>query len=149
MAKATLSEFAEKVSEIMPVIAREFMKESAGELRRARVTLPQFVVLHILETRGESRMTDLAHFMNVTTAAMTGIIERLVRDGRVERTSDPKDRRTVNINITRKGGKAVRRVADERKKMTAGIFGMITQAEREAYLKILTHIRDHLTARER
>jgi len=94
-------------------------------------------------------MTDLAHFMNVTTAAMTGIVERLVRDGYVERMSDPNDRRTVKINITRKGERAVHRVAENRKKMTARIFGMITQAERDAYLKILMHIRDHLTGHKR
>jgi len=150
MSRATLSEFADKVTEIMPVIAREFMKEGTGELRKARVTLPQFVVLNILEThRRPSRMTDLAHFMNVTTAAMTGIIERLVRDGYAARSSDPKDRRTINVNITPKGARVVKKVTDKRKKMIARIFGMITKAERDTYLKILTHLREHLTAQER
>lgn len=144
MRKISLAEFASDVTEIMPVIIHQFMKSQISEFYKVKLTLPQFIVLDILNGHGESKMTDLARFMNVTTAAMTGLIERLVRDGYAARISDPRDRRVVKIKLTAKGSSIVKNMIEKRKRMTMKIFGMISQKEREEYLKILMHIRDHL-----
>ena len=146
MQKISLAEFGDKVTEIMPVIVHQFMKSLSGEFYKVKLTLPQFIVLDILNGHGESKMTDLSRFINVTTAAMTGLVERLVRDGYVARTSDPKDRRVVKIKLTARGGSIVRNMIEKRKQMTMKIFGTISQKEREEYLKILMHIRDHLNS---
>ncbi len=144
MSNISLAEFADKVDEIMPVIAREFLKQKVDNLFKVRLTMPQMIVLNMLDRHGESKMTDLAHFINVTTAAMTGVVDRLVRDGYVRRASDPKDRRIIRTALTAKGKRLVDDIAKERKRMMVKVFGMISQAEREAYLNILTHIQEHL-----
>lgn len=148
MSGPSISEFADKINEIMPFIARELIKYHPGGFYKSKVTLPQLFVMDMLYRRGESKMTDLSRFMNVTTAAMTGIIDRMVRDGYVERTSDPEDRRIVRAHLTKKGSAIVRDAAEQKKKMTIRIFGMISQAEREEYLKILQHIQRHLKEQE-
>ena len=140
----SLSEFADEVSEIIPTISREFYKQQTNEFFKMRITLSQFVVLDILVRDGETRMTDLARLINVTTAAITGVVERLVKSGYVERISDPADRRIIKVRHTSKGGKIVQSVAGQRKKVISRMFGIISQAEREEYLRILTIIRDHL-----
>jgi len=147
MARVTLEEFADKVSEIMPAISKEFLRHQTGEFYRMKITLPQFIVLELLSRHGASKMTDIAHFMNVTTAAMTGIVDRLVRDGYAARASDPDDRRIIMARLTPKGLNLVKKMVGHRRRMTMKIFGMVSQAEREEYLKILTHIRDHITER--
>jgi len=38
----------------------------------------------------------------------------------------------------------VKEMMEHRKKLTMRIFGMISQREREEYLKILMHVREHL-----
>ena len=75
---------------------------------------------------------------------MTGIVDRLVRDGYAKRVYDPRDRRIVKVTLTAKGARSVKEMIDQRKKLTGRIFGVITQEEREDYLKILAHIRDHI-----
>ena len=144
MSSISLSKFADKVNEVMPIIAREFLKQKVGKLFKVKLTMPQVIVLNMLARHGESKMTDLAHFINVTTAAMTGVVDRLVRDGYVKRASDPKDRRIIRIGLTARGSGLVDDIAAERKRMITRVFGMISQAERDNYLKILMHIREHL-----
>ncbi len=139
-----LSEFCDRLNDIMPVMFREYIKHRVNECHKIKITLPQFIVLNMLNMHGELRMTDLASFMNVTTAAMTGIVDRLVREGYVARVSDPEDRRIIKVKLTAKGASVVKSVKEEEKKVTMKMFGIISQKEREEYLKILTHIRDHI-----
>ena len=144
MPNLSLSEFSDQVVEIMPVIAREFYKKQTGEFYKMKITMPQFVVLEILHREGQSRMTDLARLINVSTAAMTGIVDRLVRDGYVARASDPDDRRIIKVGLTAKGDKAVKNIVDQRKQIFSRIFGVLSQEDREEYLKILVSVRDRL-----
>ena len=144
MVRLSLSEFADKVNELMPVIIRTFLKQQSTEFYKIKLTMPQFVILDILQRHGESKMSDLAKSLSVTTAAMTGIVDRLVREGYLRRESDPKDRRIIKIRLTAKGERAVTQILEKKKQMIIKMFGMISQGEREEYLRILTHIRDHL-----
>ena len=50
-----------------------------------------------LLSRGAATAGELARFTGLTTGAVTGIIDRLVKAGYAERTSDPKDRRRVLV----------------------------------------------------
>ena len=50
-----------------------------------------------LLTRGPVTAGELARFTGLTTGAVTGIIDRLVRAGYAERISDPQDRRRVLV----------------------------------------------------
>jgi len=142
MSNLTLTEFADRVGELMPEISREFLRNQTVEFYKVKITLPQCVILDTLDKSGESNMSDLARNMNVTTAAMTGIADRLVRDGYVMRASDPDDRRVVKIKLTAKGNKVVRMLREHRREMTIKLLGVLSQSERECYLKILTRIKD-------
>jgi DNA-binding MarR family transcriptional regulator len=104
--------------------------------------MPQCIILDSLDRTGESSMSDLAKSMGVTTAAMTGIVDRLVRDGYVTRVSDPDDRRVVKIKLTTKGERVVKTLHEHRRQMMVKLFGVLSQTEREDYLRILTRIKD-------
>jgi len=145
MANISITEFADRVSEIMPAIMKEFLKSQAGGFHKMKITLPQFAIMDILDREKESNMTDLAKAMSVTTSAMTGVVDRLVRDGYVSRSHDLEDRRIVRIKLTAKGTKTVHAAIEDRKKATIKMFGVISQEEREKYLSILEHIKEHFS----
>jgi len=144
MGKITIEEFADRTSECMQSISKEYFRHHGEDIHKVKITLPQMVTLETLRRQGELKMTDLAAAMNVTTAAMTGLSDRLVRDGYIERASDPDDRRVVKIKLAEKGKKIANHVAEEKRKTVIRMFSVISQAEREKYLKILKHIREHL-----
>ena len=140
-----LSEFADKLNRILPAVIKEFARRQANELYKGKITLPQFLILDFLNRRGESKMVELAHFMGVTTAAMTGIVDRIVRDGYVVRASEPQDRRIIKIRLTAKGAELVKKVNRQRRQMIMDIFGRISIKERQDYLNILMRIHAILT----
>lgn len=144
MTGITINEFADRVSENMVVISKEFMKQQAGEFYKVKVTVPQLAILELLFRSGELNMSDMARSMNVTTAAMTGIIDRLVRDGYVVRTAVPNDRRIIKIRLTIKGSKIAKNTIEQKRHLITRIFGTLSHAEREEYLKISTRIREGL-----
>lgn len=145
MSQLSLSAFADNLNELMPVIMKEFARRQTNELYKGKITLPQFLVLEFLETDGESKMKDLAQFMHVTTAAMTGIVDRLVRDGYVVRTFDAVDRRIIKVKLTPRGSSLVKKISGQRRNMTVNIFGKISEKDRNEYLRILRQIKDILT----
>lgn len=144
MPSLTLLEFADRMNEILPLVMKEFARRQASELYRGRVTLPQFFILEFLHKQGEAKMTHLAHFMKVTTAAMTGLIERLVRDGYCLRLDDPGDRRIIKVRLTSRGNELVGKVSRQRRQMILDTFDRISEADRRDYLRILMQIKDIL-----
>lgn len=144
MPDLALSDFAEKIEEVMPTVMRGFAKMQTNELFKGKITLPQFFVLSHLDKHGESKMNELAKVMDVTTAAATGIVDRLVRYGYIMRTYDPKDRRVINVRLTQKGSDLVKKICRQRREVTTDVFGKISKEERETYLAIMMHIRDVL-----
>lgn len=140
MSDQALMEFADKVLEL----SRDFLKYYSGEAYKVKLTLSQIAILDILSRDKESNMSDLARSMNVTTAAMTGIVDRLVRDGYVARSNDLEDRRVIKIKLTSKGKGAVKSLLENKKHMITKVFGVLPQKERDEYLKILMRIREGL-----
>jgi len=145
MSGIPLSEFADKVGAVLPVVMREFARRQVSELCKGKITLQQFLVIDYLHANGESMMKDSAEFMHVSTAAMTGVVERLVRAHLVERLYDPRDRRIVKVKLTHKGHDFVQRFNEQRRKMIIDIFGKISEQDRSDYLRILVQIKDILS----
>jgi MarR family transcriptional regulator for hemolysin len=57
--------------------------------------------------------SDLAHGLGVEGATMVGMIDRLARDGLIERSVSPTDRRVKLITLTQAGEEAFERVKTE------------------------------------
>lgn len=144
MSSISLKDFSKRITEILPVMLRSFARRQTGEFYKLRVTFPQFIIMEVLSRQGRSKMSDLARSIGVTTAAMTGITDRLVRDGCVARANDPEDRRVIRIDLTAKGAKIVREITDRRREAILGIFSKVSERDREDYLRVLTNIRDIL-----
>jgi len=149
METLSLTEFADRLCEIMPVISKEFAKCQSATLCKVKATLPQFMILMFLHKENETRMSDLAHFMSVTTAAMTGMVDRLVRDGYLVRAYDSQDRRIIKVRLTAKGGQLARKIHDGQRKTVIKVFGRMCVSDRQDYLRILTKIKDTLINEER
>lgn len=92
-------------------------RQVEGELReRLRTefgtTLPRFDVLAALYRKAQGMtMTELSRLLMVSNGNVTGIVERLVEDGLVSRTSRDGDRRTTVVSLTEKGSAAFRELA--------------------------------------
>jgi DNA-binding MarR family transcriptional regulator len=140
-----LSEFADKLNEIMPVLMREFARMQPAEVYKDKITLPQILILQHLNSQDPVKMTDIANFMKVTTAAATGIINRLVKSGYVLRVLNDQDRRVIKVKITPKGLLLMKKLALDRRKKVIHLFSKVSEQDRRDYLRILTRIKDTIS----
>lgn len=74
--------------------------------RRAGMSLTELATLEHL-TREQIGPAEIARRLEVSTAAATGIVDRLVAHGHVERRPDPDDRRRTQLVLTESGRREV------------------------------------------
>ena len=140
----TIQEFADRLAGIMGAVIKEFTKQQTNELHKGKINVPQFLILNHLLAIQESNMKELSRVINLTGAATTGIVDRLVRSNCVARSFDPGDRRVIKIRLTAKGKALICQVYQERKKVIMRLFQKVSESDRREYLRILTQIKDAL-----
>ncbi|MBN2284248.1 MAG: MarR family transcriptional regulator [Deltaproteobacteria bacterium] len=67
------------------------------------VTVPQSFVIFDLLAHEYSSVKDIAARVQLDSPAVTGIVDRLVKEGLVRREEDPADRRSLRVSLTEKG----------------------------------------------
>ncbi len=144
--KNSLAKFADQINAIMPTLMREFGRNKMRLLSMANITFPQFFILDHLNRQGESTMTGLAKFMDVSTAAMTGTIDRLVEAGYCQRFYDSRDRRLIRMKLTSRGQEIAKKVNEERRRSIIDMFSMLSEKERKDYLRILLRINEIISS---
>jgi DNA-binding MarR family transcriptional regulator len=89
---------------------RRFAREAARALETLGLELFEYDVLSALRRQGRPfalPATVLARQTDLSTGAMTNRIDRLEERGLVERRTDPTDRRSVIVRLTKKGQKLI------------------------------------------
>lgn len=148
MTGVAIADFAQKMNQIMPEIMKGFARRQSNDVYKGKITLPQLLILERLNRQGASKMTDLAKFMKVTTAASTGIVQRLVLSGYVQREYDQSDRRIIRIRLSAKGIELLKKINQQRTESVTKIFSQISENDRGEYLRILTQVKDILDKEE-
>jgi DNA-binding MarR family transcriptional regulator len=82
---------------------RELMSAARPRWSAADLTFTQLRGLSVLARRQPLRMSDLAEALGMTAASASALIDRMVQRGFVTRRSDPDDRRTVLVELSRRG----------------------------------------------
>ncbi len=102
--------------------------------------------LHRSEKHGAPalRMTELSDRLIIRPASVTGVIDRLVRDGLVKREPLPSDLRVKQIQLTPKGRIAVLRVLEGHDAKIASILGGLSSAEQAEFQRLLLRLGHHL-----
>jgi DNA-binding MarR family transcriptional regulator len=92
-------------------------------------------VLTLLETEGPLSMSHLAEELDVSVASMTGIVDRMVNRGLVERGDDPNDRRIVLVHPTAAGARIFEEIDERRRERLGEMLVRLTDKELIGLLK--------------
>lgn len=71
------------------------------------LTIAQLKCLFFISNRGSTNSSKLAEALQVTPTNITGIVDRLVNQGLVNRSADARDRRILMLKATAKGEELV------------------------------------------
>ena len=121
---------AEELVEIVMRMQRKFLLSLSEELRHGSVSFPQYFLLGYLDKQEVITMSGIASKMGHTTAAATGLVDRLEKLEYVQRSHALDDRRKVMVRITKKGS------------------GLVAEIRRDMLDKIMKLLREHLTTEE-
>ncbi len=112
------------------------------------ITLPQFDVLSELEHAGNAlTMSQLSQKLMVSNGNVTGVVDRLERDGLVRRRASSTDRRVQYIELTEQGVSLFRDIASEHERWIENLLGDLSANEIKALIAGLGKAKDSIAAR--
>ena len=103
--------------------------EVRGRLRESfDVTLPRFDLMAQLDKVPDGMtLSDVSKRMMVSNGNVTGLVERLVESGHLDRRTSDTDRRVQVIRLTKAGRAEFRRMAAEHQVWISDLFSDLTQ----------------------
>jgi len=111
------------------------------------ITLPQFDVLSELEHGGEAlTMSQLSDKLMVSNGNVTGVVDRLERDGYVRREPSKVDRRVLYISLTTRGESLFRKMAAAHEQWVTELFMALSAGEIKALLGGLEKAKSSINA---
>jgi DNA-binding MarR family transcriptional regulator len=102
------------------------------------VTLPRFDLMAQLDKVPEGMtLSDLSRRMMVSNGNLTGLVERLVSSGHLDRRTSASDRRAQVISLTDLGRAEFREMAAEHEGWIATLFSDLTKRDQEELMRLL------------
>lgn len=113
--------------------------EVRGRLReRFDVTLPRFDLMAQLDKAPDGMtLSDVSKRMMVSNGNVTGLVERLVESGHLDRRTSETDRRVQVIRLTRSGRAEFRRMAAAHQTWISDMFGDLSPKDVRELMRLL------------
>lgn len=140
---ASVQADAERLADFILFTQRSCILNLSQELNRSNLSYPQFFLLTYLSSEESLTMTDIAKKMGHSTAAATGLVDRIEKLGYVERAHASDDRRKIMVRITAKGLKIV---AHMRKEISIDLAGILSSMDEDG-AAIMEHTKRSITTR--
>ncbi|HZL10535.1 MAG TPA: MarR family transcriptional regulator [Prolixibacteraceae bacterium] len=100
MTQPIIDTIAENLIAIHPLLYKSISKPVRS---KTSVTPGGMFVMGSLKRHGILSMSDIGKCLSMPKPHITVIVDKLIDSGYVERQNDPKDRRIINIVLTKKG----------------------------------------------
>jgi DNA-binding MarR family transcriptional regulator len=104
---------------------------------KAALTLPQFRMLAVLDSRGAMNISRLGEHLDVGPATAMRMIDRLVAAGMLDRAINPANRRETLIDLTCAGRHVVHQTTKRRRDEFARIVGTMPPEQRASLIEAL------------
>jgi DNA-binding MarR family transcriptional regulator len=128
------------LDELEPLIARQRRAiYKAGCL--LAISSTQLHVLFLLAAEGPQPMSRLAEALGVSLPNVSGIVERMVEHGHVERTRDDDDRRLVVVGMTDAGRQALDEMDLVRRATLTRVIDALDPTDRQLVLDAFRRLR--------
>lgn len=137
-----IKEFSDSLLEGLAVLMRVSLQDLMSYGHRKGISMAQINVLYELYYRGPCEVLAFTQTLALSPAGASQLIERMVRQGWVERLADPADRRVRRVHLTEPGRQltaesiAVRdewisrfgtRLTEEEKRQVAKAFRLLAE----------------------
>ncbi|MCM3727484.1 MarR family transcriptional regulator [Neobacillus cucumis] len=126
---------------------QQFRKTGRNEKKIAGFNPSEFRVLFLIqranENNSEMKVSEISQKLRVTPPTVTQIINGLEKDGYIERTINPEDRRAVKISLTEAGLKATEQARKKFNETFLGLIDYLGEKDSEQLAELLFKVHDY------
>ncbi len=114
------------------------ISETFGKIVEAKgVTRIQWIAMYYLDKHKQISQKELAEKMYVTDSSIARLLDRMSRDGLVERVKSAEDRRVTFIKLTRKGKALSKKLMPEGESFSDMLLDGITEEELRVFENVV------------
>lgn len=108
-----------------------------------RLTVAQYKVLEHLFWHYPNGLgiKELSEHLGLAKSTISGIVDRVERDGWVRREPNPEDARKITVQLTQKGVDVFENIPKDREEFWRATIGKLSSDERETLLELLRKFR--------
>jgi DNA-binding MarR family transcriptional regulator len=137
------------IRQFLDIAMHNTMRERVHFAKATGLSMPQFGILMQLHYRKDCGISDIGDRFDITNAAASQLVDKLVQNGLIQREEDPNDRRAKLLNITEKGRDLIQQGIEERYRWVDQLAGKLSAQERAKVaeaLNIMTQAAKELEA---
>lgn len=147
LTKTTVDRHVAEIEELLRNVGTILKKRGRDILSNFDITPPQLDALLVLREFGELTMGELCQKMFLACSTATDLIDRMERNGLIERVRDTADRRVIRLRVLPKGSSVIDEVLEARRGYLATILSEIDVADKERLIQSLEQL-NYLMTRE-
>jgi DNA-binding MarR family transcriptional regulator len=108
------------------------------------LTGPQLTILKLLESFPDLSLSTLSERIRAQNSTVTGIVDRMEREGLVRRERSRTDRRVVHLRLSDKGARLAREIQVEPMEIFRQALLGLSAVDQRDLLRILTKLQRHV-----
>ncbi|MEW6029365.1 MAG: MarR family winged helix-turn-helix transcriptional regulator [Chloroflexota bacterium] len=126
----------------MDVFMHRSMRNWHNFAKSAGLSMPQFSILMQLHHKGACGVSEIGERFDITNAAASQLVDKLVQSGYVERGEDPSDRRAKVLKLTSSGQALIERGGQERHRWMDDLVKSLSADEQKQVSEALDILTD-------
>ena len=108
------TQFSQTLRAWMDTFMHRSMRGWSHFAKSTGLFMPQFNILMQLHHKGPCGMSEVSERFDISAAAASQLVDKLVQAGYLERTEDPTDRRAKLLALSDKGKELIQQGTEER-----------------------------------
>lgn len=147
LTKPSIDRHVVEIEDLLRSVSTILKKRGRDILGNFDITNPQFDALLVLREFGELTMGELCSKMFLACSTATDLIDRMERNGLIERVRDTADRRVIRLKVLPKGNQVIDEVLEARRNYLATILSELDVADKERLIQAIDQL-NYLMTRE-
>jgi DNA-binding MarR family transcriptional regulator len=130
-------QISQSLRQWMEAITHRTMRDQTRYIKSLGFSMPQFFMLMQVYHKKQCGISDLSERLEITAAAVSQAVEKLVQGGFIDRTEDPSDRRAKQVTLSIKGSELIEKSIAERFRWVDQMAATLNAQEREKVVEAL------------
>ena len=132
------TQFSQSLRAWMDAVMHRSMRGWNHFAKSTGLSMPQFSILMQLHHRGSCGMSEISERFDISAAAASQLVDKLVHADYLERTEDPIDRRAKLLTMSAKGEELINQGTEERYRWMDDLAVVLSAEEQGKVSEALT-----------